>query len=87
MDPVTLIVAALATGAAAAAKDVGGDAVKSAFNGLKALIAKKFSGKLTVITANLPLLLFVVMLLNQGPETISVSREWLNPTAWVGPAQ
>jgi NADH-quinone oxidoreductase subunit J len=32
------------------------------------------------------LFLFVVMLLNQGPETMSVSREWLNPAAWVGPA-
>lgn len=51
MDPVTLIVAALATGAAAAAKDVGGDAVKSAFNGLKALIAKKFGGKPDVTEA------------------------------------
>jgi hypothetical protein len=50
MDPVTLIVTALATGAAAAAKDAGGDAVKSAFNGLKALIAKKF-GKASVESA------------------------------------
>lgn len=32
------------------------------------------------------LFLFVVMLLNQGPETMNVSREWLNPAAWVGPA-
>ena len=51
MDPVTLIVTALATGAAAAAKDIGGDAVKSAFNGLKALIAKKFGGKADVENA------------------------------------
>jgi hypothetical protein len=51
MDPVTLIVTALVTGAAAAAKDVGGDAVKSAFNGLKALIAKKFGGKADVVDA------------------------------------
>jgi hypothetical protein len=51
MDPITLIVAALATGAAAAAKDVGGDAVKSAFNGLKALIVKKLGGKADVANA------------------------------------
>ena len=51
MDPVTLIVTALATGAAAAAKDIGGDAVKGAFNGLKALIAKKFGSKPDVAEA------------------------------------
>lgn len=51
MDPITLIVTALAAGAAAAAKDVGGDAVKSAFNGLKALIAKRFGGKANVESA------------------------------------
>jgi hypothetical protein len=51
MDPITLIVTALAAGAAAAAKDVGGDAVKSAFNGLKALIAQKFGGKPDVVEA------------------------------------
>jgi hypothetical protein len=51
MDPVTLIVTALATGAAAAAKDIGGDAIKSAFNGLKGLIAKKFGGKADVENA------------------------------------
>ncbi len=32
------------------------------------------------------LFLFVVMLLNQGPETMSFAREWLNPAAWIGPA-
>ena len=51
MDPVTLIVTALATGAAAAAKDVGGDAIKSAFNGLKNLIAQKFGSKPDVTEA------------------------------------
>lgn len=51
MDPATLIVTALATGAAAAAKDIGGDAIKSAFNGLKALIAKKFGAKANVESA------------------------------------
>ena len=61
MDPVTLIVTALAAGAAAAAKDVGGDAVKSAFNGLKALIAKKFGGKPDVTEA--------VTKVEQNPES------------------
>jgi hypothetical protein len=51
MDPVTLIVTALATGAAAAAKDIGGDAVKSAFNGLKNFIAQRFGGKPDVVEA------------------------------------
>ena len=51
MDPITLIVTALAAGAAAAAKDVGGDAVKSAFNGLKALIVRKLGGKADVENA------------------------------------
>ena len=32
------------------------------------------------------LFLFVVMLLNQGPETASLSSEWLSPRAWAGPA-
>ncbi len=61
MDPVTLIVTALATGAAAAAKDIGGDAVKTAFNGLKALIARKFGDKSDVGNA--------VALVEQKPES------------------
>jgi NADH-quinone oxidoreductase subunit J len=32
------------------------------------------------------LFLFVVMLLNQAPDTAHLSREWLNPSAWIGPA-
>jgi hypothetical protein len=45
MDPVTLILTALATGAAASAKDVTGQAVKDAYNGLKALVKNKLVGK------------------------------------------
>jgi hypothetical protein len=41
MDPITIILTALATGAAKAAADVAPDAYKS----LKALIQKKFAGK------------------------------------------
>ncbi|HJT57890.1 MAG TPA: hypothetical protein VJ761_15415 [Ktedonobacteraceae bacterium] len=45
MDPVTLILTALTTGAAASAKDVTGQAVKDAYNGLKTLIQHKLAGK------------------------------------------
>ena len=41
MDPITIIVTALVTGAAKAA----GDTVPDAYKGLKALIQKKFAGK------------------------------------------
>jgi disulfide oxidoreductase YuzD len=40
-----IILAALAAGAAAAAKDTAGTAVKDAYEGLKALIKKKFAEK------------------------------------------
>ena len=45
IDPISLIVAALAAGAAAAAKDTASQAVKDAYNGLKALIHKRFAGR------------------------------------------
>jgi hypothetical protein len=45
MDPLALIVAALVNGAAAAAKDVGGEAVKHAYSGLKTLISRKLGTK------------------------------------------
>lgn len=45
MDPVTLILTALATGAAASVKDTAGEAVKDGYNGLKALIRNKLVGK------------------------------------------
>jgi hypothetical protein len=41
MDPVSLIVAALAAGASAALKDTAGQAVKDAYGGLKALLRRK----------------------------------------------
>ena len=44
MDPVTLIVMALAAGAAAGVKDTASTAVKDAYNGLKALVKKRFAG-------------------------------------------
>ena len=47
MDPVSLIVTALATGAAAALKDTAGEAVKDAYSGLKSLLdaQARFDGR------------------------------------------
>lgn len=46
MEPITTtIVAALAAGAAAAAKDTAGSAIKDAYAGLKKLIQGRFAGK------------------------------------------
>ncbi len=42
MDPVTAIVAAIALGAAAGAKDVATQAIKDAYAGLKSLIASRY---------------------------------------------
>ena len=42
MEPISLIIAALGAGAIAATKDTAGTAVKDAYQGLKALIKKKF---------------------------------------------
>ena len=45
MEPISLIIAALGAGAIAAAKDTAGTAVKDAYQGLKALIKKKFESE------------------------------------------
>lgn len=45
MDPVSLVLAALATGAVAAAKDTASQAVKDAYEGLKTLVLKRFEEK------------------------------------------
>jgi hypothetical protein len=45
MDPVTLIVMALAAGAALGLKDTASQAVKDAYGGLKALVKKRFTGR------------------------------------------
>jgi hypothetical protein len=44
MDPISLILAALAAGATAAVKDTAGEAVKDAYAGLKALVRRRFGG-------------------------------------------
>lgn len=44
MDPISLIVTALAAGAATAAKDTTGAAIRDGYQGLKALIERKLAG-------------------------------------------
>lgn len=45
MDPITLIVTALAAGAAMGTKDVASSAVKDAYAGLRALVRKRLGGR------------------------------------------
>lgn len=45
MDPISLILAALAAGAADAAKDTASEAIKDAYSGLKSLVKRHFGGK------------------------------------------
>jgi len=45
VDPVSLIVTALAAGAAAGTQNVVTDAVKDAYNGLKALVRRRLTGR------------------------------------------
>jgi hypothetical protein len=45
MDPITLIVTALAAGAALGVKDSASSAVKDAYAGLKALVRKRLAGR------------------------------------------
>ena len=45
MDPISIIVAALVAGAAAAGKDAAAEAVKDAYHGFKELIMRKFGAK------------------------------------------
>jgi hypothetical protein len=51
MEPTSLILAALAAGAAAAAKDTASQAIKDAYAGLKALVQKRFADKPEAETA------------------------------------
>lgn len=45
MEPTSLILAALAAGAAAAAKDTTSQAIRDAYAGLKSLVQKRFANK------------------------------------------
>jgi len=45
MDPLAMILAALAAGAAKAAQETAGTAIKDAYNGLKALVQQRLAGK------------------------------------------
>jgi hypothetical protein len=45
MEPVSLILTALIGGAAAALKDTASQAVKDAYNGLRALVQQRFAGR------------------------------------------
>jgi len=45
MDPISVLLAALAAGAAAATKDTASQAMKDAYAGLKALVKKRFEKK------------------------------------------
>lgn len=51
MDPISLLLAALTAGAAAAAEDTASQAIKDGYTGLKALIHKRFAGKQAAETA------------------------------------
>jgi NADH-quinone oxidoreductase subunit J len=48
-----------------------------------------FAAALEVITyagAIMVLFVFVIMLLNMGPQAISQESQWLDPKSWIGPA-
>ncbi len=51
MEPVSIIMAALAAGAAAGATEVASQAVKDAYEGLKALVLQRLEGKPAAETA------------------------------------
>ncbi|MBN1994875.1 MAG: hypothetical protein JW953_19415 [Anaerolineae bacterium] len=51
MEPATLILTALAAGAAAAAKDTASQAIKDGYHGLKSLVQKYFADKTAAQTA------------------------------------
>ena len=51
MDPISLIVAAVAAGASAALKDTASDAIKEAYGGLKSLLRRKLGAHAEVQAA------------------------------------
>lgn len=51
MDPISVIVAALAAGAAAGLKDTASCAIKDAYGGLRELVRRRFEGQPVAATA------------------------------------
>lgn len=70
MDPLNVIVSAIVGGAAAAGKDIGGQAVKDAYNGLKSLITRKAADPPAAEAA----LAVVEQAPPQGPDPQEVAR-------------
>jgi NADH-quinone oxidoreductase subunit J len=59
-----------------------------AFAGVFFAIGAPFAGALQVILyagAIMVLFVFVVMMLNLGPQTEAQERQWLRPSVWAGP--
>jgi NADH-quinone oxidoreductase subunit J len=53
------------------------------------LLGAPFAAALEVILyagAIMVLFVFVIMMLNLGPQTVSTERQWLRPGVWAGPA-
>ena len=51
MDPISMLLAALAAGAVAAAKDTASAVIKDGYEGLKALLKRKFAAKPLAVAA------------------------------------
>ena len=59
-----------------------------AVSGIFFALGAPFAGALEIIVyagAILVLFVFVVMMLNLGPDTVERERQWLKPSAWIGP--
>lgn len=52
------------------------------------MMGANFAGIMEIIVyvgAIMVLFVFVVMMLNLGPETVRQEKQWLKPTIWIGP--
>ena len=52
------------------------------------VLGAPFAAALTVIInagAIMVLFLFIIMMVNQGPQTVDQERQWSRPGAWIGP--
>ena len=59
-----------------------------AVGGVFFALGAPFAGALEVIVyagAIMVLFVFIVMMLNLGPETTAQERQWLKPATWIGP--